>query len=73
MGFLGPNGAGKTTQLRILAGELEPTAGDVVKSKKDLRGSMLRQEFVDELVLEDVFDRSHKCSFVCSCRQYWLP
>lgn len=43
-------GAGKTTQLRILAGELEPTTGDVVKSSKDLRVAMLRQEFVDELV-----------------------
>jgi len=51
IGLVGANGAGKTTQLRILAGELEPTAGDVVKSSKDLRVSMLRQEFVDELIL----------------------
>lgn len=47
--MVGANGAGKTTQLRILAGELEPTAGDVVKSRKDLRVAMLRQEFVDEI------------------------
>jgi len=51
VGLVGANGAGKTTQLRILAGELEPTAGDVVKSKKDLRVAMLRQEFVDEIDL----------------------
>jgi ATP-binding cassette, subfamily F, member 3 len=50
IGLVGQNGAGKTTQLRILAGELEPTTGDVVKSSKDLKVSMLRQEFVDELV-----------------------
>ena len=50
IGLVGQNGAGKTTQLRILAGELEPTTGDVVKSSKDLRVAMLRQEFVDELV-----------------------
>lgn len=50
IGLVGANGAGKTTQLRILAGELEPTTGDVVKSSQDLRVSMLRQEFVDELV-----------------------
>lgn len=49
VGLVGANGAGKTTQLRILAGELEPTAGDVVKSRKDLRVAMLRQEFVDEI------------------------
>ena len=52
IGLVGPNGGGKTTQLRILAGEMEPTAGDVVKSKKDLRVSTLRQEFVDELIPE---------------------
>ena len=43
---------GKTTQIRILAGELEPTTGDVVKSSKDVRVAVLRQEFVDELVPE---------------------
>lgn len=43
---------GKTTQIRILAGELEPTTGDVVKSSKDIRVAVLRQEFVDELVLD---------------------
>jgi len=52
IGLVGHNGADKTTQLRILAGELEPTTGDVVKSSKRLRVAMLRQEFVDELVLD---------------------
>lgn len=50
IGLVGHNGAGKTTQLRIMSGELEPTTGDVVKSKSDLRVAMLRQEFVDELI-----------------------
>ena len=52
IGLVGANGAGKTTQLRILSGELEPTAGDVIKSSKDLRVAMLRQEFIDEIDLE---------------------
>ena len=52
IGLVGHNGAGKTTQLRIMSGEMEPTTGDVVKSSKDLRVAMLRQEFVDELVPE---------------------
>ena len=50
IGLVGANGAGKTTQLRIMANEMEPTTGDVVKSTQDLRVAMLRQEFVDELV-----------------------
>lgn len=50
IGLVGANGAGKTTQLRVLAGELEPTAGDVIKSSKGVRVSMLRQEFVDEII-----------------------
>jgi len=52
IGLVGKNGAGKTTQLRILANELEPTTGDVIKSSMELRTAMLRQEFVDELVKE---------------------
>ncbi len=35
-GLLGPNGAGKTTLMRIVAGLLEPTAGQVVLDGEDI-------------------------------------
>lgn len=46
---VGPNGSGKTTQLKIIAGEIESSFGDVVKSSRDLRIAFLRQEFTDEV------------------------
>ncbi len=44
LGLVGANGKGKTTQVRMLAGDIEPTTGEIVKSGKKLRTALLRQE-----------------------------
>jgi len=44
IGLVGVNGAGKSTQLKIVTGEVEPTAGDIIRPQ-DLKISYLSQEF----------------------------
>ncbi|PZV06984.1 MAG: lysophospholipase [Leptolyngbya sp.] len=44
IGLVGVNGAGKSTQLKIIAGEIEPTSGEVIRPNS-LRISYLSQEF----------------------------
>lgn len=42
--LVGVNGAGKSTQLKIIAGEIEPTAGEIIRPAS-LRIAYLTQEF----------------------------
>ncbi|MDJ1184475.1 ATP-binding cassette domain-containing protein [Roseofilum casamattae] len=44
VGLVGVNGAGKSTQLKIIAGEIEPTSGEVIRPA-NLRMAYLTQEF----------------------------
>jgi ATP-binding cassette subfamily F protein 3 len=44
IGLVGVNGAGKSTQLKIIAGEMEPTAGEVIRPSS-LHIAYLTQEF----------------------------
>lgn len=44
IGLVGVNGAGKSTQLKIIAGEVEPTSGEVIRPN-NLHIAYLNQEF----------------------------
>ncbi len=44
VGLVGVNGAGKSTQLQIIAGEIEPSAGEIIRPAS-LRIAYLTQEF----------------------------
>ncbi|MBW4521487.1 MAG: ATP-binding cassette domain-containing protein [Scytolyngbya sp. HA4215-MV1] len=44
IGLVGVNGAGKSTQLKIIAGEIEPTAGEIIRPNS-LHIAYLTQEF----------------------------
>jgi len=52
LGYLGPNGAGKTTTLKMLAGLLEPTKGEILFNgeniKKNMHGYKNRIGYVPE-------------------------
>jgi ATP-binding cassette subfamily F protein 3 len=48
IGLLGPNGAGKSTLMRVLAGELEPLAGEMLRHR-DLRVGYLAQHQLEQL------------------------
>lgn len=55
-GLIGANGAGKSTFLKILAGEIEPNTGEVLREQK-LRLSVLKQDhyaYDEHTVLETV-------------------
>ena len=62
LGIVGPNGAGKSTLVGLLAGELEPSSGEVV-----LDGESLSQFRPPELALRRaVLPQSHVLQFAFS-------
>jgi len=75
-GFLGPNGAGKTTTIKVLTGQLRPTAGtaqvagcDVVEERQQL---MPRIGVVFEV--QNLYERlSARDNLVFAARLYGVP
>lgn len=64
LGLVGPNGAGKSTALRVLAGELLPSNGEVEVSASGLRVAFLRQEFTDSLDPEKTLEEELLSAFL---------
>lgn len=63
IGLVGVNGAGKSTQLKIIAGELEPTSGEVIRPAS-LHIAYLTQEFEVDLrrTVREEFWRAFKAA-----------
>jgi len=53
VGYLGPNGAGKTTTIRILAGLLEPTEGEIYFQEKNIRENLYQYKKIIGYVPEE--------------------
>eukprot|EP00184_Porphyridium_aerugineum_P003153 CAMPEP_0184695876 /NCGR_PEP_ID=MMETSP0313-20130426/3363_1 /TAXON_ID=2792 /ORGANISM="Porphyridium aerugineum, Strain SAG 1380-2" /LENGTH=938 /DNA_ID=CAMNT_0027154403 /DNA_START=166 /DNA_END=2982 /DNA_ORIENTATION=- len=63
VGLVGRNGCGKSTQLRMIAGEIEPTSGEIIRSSNRTRCAVLRQEFVEDLVTTRTLNEEFLASF----------
>ena len=71
IGLVGVNGAGKSTQLRLIAGQEEPSSGQVVR-QGDPRIAYLQQEFdvdLDRTVRQELFQAFGEAADVLNRQQ----
>jgi len=52
IGIVGPNGSGKSTLMNLMLGALEPTRGEIIRSRK-IRSAKFFQHSVDQLNMND--------------------
>jgi ABC-2 type transport system ATP-binding protein len=52
-GFLGPNGAGKTTTMKMIAGVIPPSSGNVEVSSHNIGVLLENPPLFDEMIVED--------------------
>jgi len=54
-GFLGPNGAGKTTTIKMMAGLLQPTNGNILINGYDVQKEPLKAKFITGFIPDRPF------------------
>ena len=59
IGLLGPNGAGKTTTVSMIAGLIEPDAGQVLIEGKPVSGEWARPARAFHVILQETPDKEH--------------
>ncbi|WP_153110623.1 ABC-F family ATPase [Propionivibrio limicola] len=65
-GLIGANGAGKSTFMKILAGELEPTAGNVSKDAHERMAYLRQDQFAyEDMRVIDVVMMGHEQMWAC--------
>ena len=71
IGLVGVNGAGKSTQMRLIAGQEEPSSGQVVR-QGDPRIAFLQQEFdvnPERSVRQELFQAFGEAATVLNCQR----
>jgi macrolide transport system ATP-binding/permease protein len=70
VGLVGKNGAGKTTLVNIIAGTIQPDAGELIWHRKDVRIGYLRQSVY---YTADILNELNKDDFCTSAVNLVFP
>ena len=70
VGFLGPNGAGKTTTMRVIAGFLMPTSGDVWVADRNMATDSAKCRGLSDAAINVRFGTTDQC-LRAAVKGYW--